>query len=194
MSSNGDQNKKSVVTRFFDKLDIRFGESDPAQSSTIAEYLMVVRSNMKLHYEFLLYMSFSLALLSLIVFYVGYHFDLGFVITIGKSFLIVSLLSITWGFLSYFQVFGGTYKNYLEVKCPKCGEYIPLYLWQCSKCETAHTDRHIFLNCNKCDMKVGRLHKNHQSIKCMNEDCGYDLYFYEPYEGGFNDKTFRGEE
>lgn len=194
MSSKDDQNKKNVMARFFDKLDIRFGESDPAQSSTVAEYLMVVLSNIKLHYELLLYMSFSLAVPSLIIYYVGYHFDLGFIRSIGQSFLIVSLLSLAWGLLNYFQAFGGTYKNQLEVKCPKCEEYIPLYQWQCPKCKTTHADRHIFLNCNKCDMKVGKLHKNLQSIKCINESCGYDLYFYEPYEGGFNEKTFRGEE
>lgn len=85
------------------------------------------------------------------------------------------------------------YDKYQEIKCPKCNEYIPLYIWQCPNCDTTYKDTHIFHNCGNCDAKVGKLHKNLQSIKCMNENCKYELYFCKPYEGGFNESSFRGE-
>ena len=83
------------------------------------------------------------------------------------------------------------YKKYQEVKCPKCEEFIPFYQWTCPKCKKVHGNRHIFLDCNKCDMKIGKLHKNLQAITC--QKCGNDLFFYEPYEGGISEASFRGE-
>lgn len=188
------EKKVNYAKRTINNYTAIFKPVNPEESENIAEYLRTVRLNMErpfYKYAFPLIVIFGVISIAYLVSSI-YSFklpnrELLFRIAISLA----SIIGILYLFL--YHTHFKTYRKYQEVECPKCREYIPFYRWQCPKCETVHKERHIFLNCNGCDMKVGKLHKNLQSIKCLNENCGYDLYLYKPYEGGFNEHSFRGE-
>lgn len=182
---------KSITEKYKEKLKPQYSGG----AETIAQYLQIVRRSKRNKYFKYVYLPIGvIGLLGLLlILEMIIHQKQPIVLMAGVALLIIGIiLTVIYFFHSRYRL--RLFKKQQEVKCPKCEGYIPLYQWQCPKCAKIHADRHIFHNCDGCDMKVGKLLKNLQFIRCINEHCRYDLYFYEPYEGGFNEKSFRGEE
>lgn len=192
--SSDDEKKNGLLTEFFEALKERYSPYNPERSENVADYLDKVNVNSYL--KFLKYLEFPyyIAVLLLIIMILGwiFSFEIPYQVHLARiSLVIVAVYLAVYCLYKYFPSLA--YKRYQEVQCPKCHEYIPLYQWQCPQCRKMHTNRHIFANCDECKVKVGPLHKHLQSIKCLNVSCGYELYFHKPYEGGFNEHSFRGE-
>lgn len=186
-----ESNLKSITEKYKEKLKPQYS----GDAETIAEYLIIVRRSKRgkyFKYAYLPIMAAGLLGILLLLSMI-YHHKQPIVLMMGAASLVIGIV-ILLVYVIHGRFILNLFKKQQEVKCPKCEGYIPLYQWQCPQCAKVHADRHIFLNCDGCEMRVGKLLKNLQFIRCINENCSYDLYFYEPYEGGFNELSFRGEE